>query len=108
MVFSETDIPKVLDNKTDSEQTNVYSIYSIQQVWLLLGLFIGNGNKQVHIFTDVADTFTDKLNLLKPENMHLKNRVFLHKCSEAKTFSIEEALNPWNNFNNQEVLSNFE
>jgi hypothetical protein len=45
---------------------------------------------------------------LNPEVNKLKQKIYLHSTKQAQDFNLEDALNPWMNFDNQETLSTFE
>ncbi|TNV80331.1 hypothetical protein FGO68_gene8583 [Halteria grandinella] len=102
--FFDTEIPAAFPTSLP----NVHSIYELSSVWLLLGVFSGQANKHVHIFTDDPEQFIPKFQ--NPEQPgKLRQNVAIHPCIEAQTFSVQQATNPWVSiFDNQEVLSSFE
>jgi hypothetical protein len=75
-------------------------------VWLSIGVFASQCNKQIRIFTDDPDQYTAKL---LTDQGTLRPNIFLHPCADAQTLSVSDSLNPWlSTFNNQEVLGSFE
>eukprot|EP00347_Sterkiella_histriomuscorum_P024182 403332023 len=87
--------------------SNLISTYDSSLAWLLTGIFSSQNNKQVHIFTDQIEFFKSKLQTQTYER-RLKSNVFIQSCSDVVTFSVDLALNPWSQFDNKEVLSNYE
>ncbi|CDW82516.1 UNKNOWN [Stylonychia lemnae] len=94
-------------DKSNGLPSNIISTYDINIAWLLIGIFGSQNNKQVHIFTDQADQFKSRLETSSNERK-LKTNLFIRKCNEVKDFNVDEAINLWSQFDNQEVLSNFE
>jgi len=85
---------------------NILSIYDHSSLWLFIGLFSAQENKQVHIFTDLPEDFLQRL---KEDEGQLRKNVTLHKTSDVCGFSISGCLNPWTaSFNNQDVITIFE
>ena len=86
--------------------SHIQSIYDFSHLWLMIGAFASQSNKQVRIFTDDESQFVSKLT---DEYGRLRQNIAIHSCIEAQTFSVEKTLNPWVSiFDNQEVLSEFE
>ena len=79
-------------------------------MYLLIGLFSAQKNKQVRVFTDVPEPFLAKLGGDSGGGLGklMRQNVHMHRCGEVQDFSVDEAENMWHTFDNQEALSQYE